>query len=314
MDKTKLKAILECLLFMATEPLGLNELKKLLESQKEKEEVLEETLPEEVAVASAEAAPVEETSEPAPIAELAPENILDQLLARNTELAGEISKGEIKDALDEIIQEYQGNPAKGFELVSVAKGYQFRTKMEWASYVRAFYKAPKTRISAPGMETLAIVAYQQPLSRAKIEEVRGVDTGGVLKTLIDRDLVRVVGRSEEPGRPLLYGTTRAFLETFNLQSISDLPTLRDLEALESEQRLASGGSAAPEEAAGESMEVETVFESADAGWDEESQNLIEDLENSMKSLRSLEKTVFEPEVTPAEESDVGEGLKPAPTE
>src|SRR3989338_757551 len=152
------------------------------------------------------------------------------------------------------------------------------------------------------METLAIVAYQQPMSRAKIEEVRGVDTGGVLKTLIDRDLVRVVGRSEEPGRPLLYGTTRAFLETFNLQSISDLPTLRDLEALESEQRLAAGGSAAPEEGVGEPIEVETVFESADAGWDEESKNLIEDLENSMKSLRSLEKTVFEPEAPSTEET------------
>src|SRR3989338_3576630 len=118
MDKTKLKAILECLLFMATEPLGLNELKKLLESQKENEGL-----------------EIHEAEAPASVVEAAPENILDQLLARNTELAGEISKAEIKDALDEIIQDYQGNPAKGFELVMVAKGYQFRTKIELASYV-----------------------------------------------------------------------------------------------------------------------------------------------------------------------------------
>jgi segregation and condensation protein B len=285
MDKTKLKAVLECLLFMATEPLGLLELKKLLE-MKAAEEGAEITQVEDETTVR-----LPETQDQ-PVQEAGEEKILGQLLERQSELQGEISKSEIKEVLEEISADYRDNPAKGFELVAVAKGYQFRTKLELAPYVRAFYKSPKPRISAPGMETLAIVAYQQPISRAKIEEVRGVDTGGVLKTLIDRDLVRVVGRSEEPGRPLLYGTTRTFLEIFNLQTLSDLPTLRDLEALESQQKMSITTGDQTVEENMEATEMESIFDATDNAWDEESKNLIEDLENSMKNLKSLEKAVF----------------------
>jgi segregation and condensation protein B len=121
---------------------------------------------------------------------------------------------------------------RGWQLVEVARGWQLRTDVTFSRWVSAMRGGKPTRLSKAALETLAVVAYRQPVTRAEIEELRGVDVGGVLRTVVERDLVTVVGRRDEPGRPLVYGTTTAFLSLFGLRNLSDLPTLRDLRALQ----------------------------------------------------------------------------------
>jgi len=111
-----------------------------------------------------------------------------------------------------------------FRVEEVAGGFQLLTRPKYASWLRRLHSIPlEVRLSAPAMETLAVVAYRQPVLRAEIEAIRGVQCGEVLRQLIERDLVRIVGRSEELGRPLLYGTTRQFLQVFGLRHLEDLP-------------------------------------------------------------------------------------------
>lgn len=269
MEPSQLKAILEAIFFMAPEPISVNELKKVLNLG-----------PPSPCGMELEGGGTEE------------DNVLAQLQARQEQLEGEVSVLEIKEAISQIQADYQNNPSKGFELVSVAKGYQFRTKEAMGPYLKKLYKLPKPRLSSPSMETLAIIAYKQPINRAKIEEVRGVDSGGVLKTLLERDLIRIIGRSEEPGRPILYGTTKAFLETFTLQSLSDLPSLQELASLEGEK-----GSSNVEEDSESSQTDEEVAQASgdeDSGeiLDDESGELINELENSIRHLKDVEKNVF----------------------
>jgi len=118
-----------------------------------------------------------------------------------------------------------------YEIAEVAAGYRFRTRPQYAEVILAATPERKIRLSRPALETLALIAYRQPLTRAEIEELRGVDCGAVVKSLLERDLVRIVGRRDAPGRPALYGTSSAFLETFGLRSLSDLPALREIEAI-----------------------------------------------------------------------------------
>lgn len=117
---------------------------------------------------------------------------------------------------------------RGIELQEVAGGFQLRTRAELGPWVARMHAPRPVRLSRAALETLAVVAYRQPITRAEIEEVRGVDCGGVMKSLLERGLARVVGKKDVPGRPLLYGTAKKFLETFGLASLSQLPTLRDL--------------------------------------------------------------------------------------
>ena len=113
---------------------------------------------------------------------------------------------------------------RAFDIYEIAGGYQLLTRPEFAPSLERFDTVPASpRLSAPALETLAIIAYRQPVGRAEIEEIRGVGAGGVLKTLQERSLVEVVGRGEGLGRPLLYGTTRTFLEHFGFRSLEDLP-------------------------------------------------------------------------------------------
>ena len=118
-----------------------------------------------------------------------------------------------------------------YEIAEVAAGFQFRTRPEFAEVILAATPERKLRLSRPALETLALVAYRQPLTRAEIEDLRGVDCGAVVKSLLERDLVRIVGRRDAPGRPALYGTSATFLETFGLRGLSDLPALREIEAI-----------------------------------------------------------------------------------
>jgi segregation and condensation protein B len=140
---------------------------------------------------------------------------------------------KIRITLDTLIQEYETAP-RGFYLREIAGGVQFRTRPEYKEYAAALLRSTPYKLSKAGLETLAIIAYKQPIIRADIEHIRGVDCGGVLRMLMERKLVRVLGRREIPGRPLIYATTKKFLEVFDLKNLKDLPTPKEIEDLESD--------------------------------------------------------------------------------
>jgi segregation and condensation protein B len=114
----------------------------------------------------------------------------------------------------------------------VGGGWQFRTRPDFQLYVVRHIKAKSARFSQSALETLAIVAYRQPITRAEVEHLRGVDCGGVLKTLLEKRLVRILGKKDIPGRPLIYGTSKEFLEVFGLKDLKSLPTLKEIQALD----------------------------------------------------------------------------------
>ncbi|MEJ2698320.1 MAG: SMC-Scp complex subunit ScpB [Desulfuromonadales bacterium] len=142
----------------------------------------------------------------------------------------EVEKGRVLESLRVLTEEYAGRGA-GITLVEVAEGFQFRTRPEFAEWVRRLGKGRPFRFSRAALETLAIVAYRQPVTRAEIEYLRGVDSGGVLKTLLDKRLVKILGKKDVPGRPMIYGTSREFLELFTLRNLSELPTLKEFSEL-----------------------------------------------------------------------------------
>jgi len=144
------------------------------------------------------------------------------------EILPESNKETILEGIRQIQTEYE-DPSKGIELTEIAGGYQFRTKPIWAGWVNRFKKAKAIKLSQAALETLAIVAYRQPAIRPAIEEIRGVDSGSVLHTLLEKGLIKVMGRKDLPGRPIVYGTTKAFLELFGLNTLSDLPTLKEIQ-------------------------------------------------------------------------------------
>ncbi len=147
---------------------------------------------------------------------------------------GEVGKAEVRSALAALQEEYSSG-RRGFRLLEVAGGYQFRTVAENAAYVRRLFRERPGRLSRAALETLAIIAYKQPVTKAEIEAIRGVEVDGVLGSLLARQLIRVLGRKEVPGRPWVYGTTPQFLELFGLRDLSDLPPLREVEASLSEK-------------------------------------------------------------------------------
>jgi len=124
---------------------------------------------------------------------------------------------------------------RAVEIRQVAGGYQMRTRPEMGEWLGRLEAVKPARFSRAAMETLAIVAYRQPATRAEVEEVRRVDCGGMLRSLMEKGLVKAVGKKDVPGRPLLYGTTRNFLEVFGLQSLAQLPSLRDLDEILAEK-------------------------------------------------------------------------------
>ncbi|MFP4477581.1 MAG: SMC-Scp complex subunit ScpB [Desulfatibacillaceae bacterium] len=142
----------------------------------------------------------------------------------------EAEPNRIRAALEQLGREYEMRGG-GFTLKQVAGGYQLRTRPEFADTIRRLHRTQPQRLSRAALETLAIIAYKQPVMRAEIEHVRGVDSGGVLRQLLEKDLVRVLGRKEIPGRPMIYATTKRFLEIFELKDLSELPTLKEIEEL-----------------------------------------------------------------------------------
>ena len=159
-------------------------------------------------------------------------------VARLMSILGTVSKAEVVQALG-ILTHDLDQDGRGIQLVQVAGGYRLVTKQEYGPWLKRMDKAKAVqKLSRSALESLAIIAYKQPLVRSEIEEIRGVETSGVLRTLCERKLVRIVGRKDVPGRPIMYGTTKFFLEHFGLQDLSQLPPLREFKELgDSEQAL-----------------------------------------------------------------------------
>ncbi len=137
---------------------------------------------------------------------------------------------DIKSALQTLSDQYETRSG-GFKLYEVAGGWQLRSRPEYNQWIKRMLQPSPQRLSKPALETLAIVAYNQPIIRADIEHIRGVDCGGVLRQLMERKLIRVLGRKEIPGRPLIYATTRLFLELFGLKDLRDLPSPKEIEEM-----------------------------------------------------------------------------------
>ena len=142
----------------------------------------------------------------------------------------------IKEVFERLVAEYEERKG-GFHIREVAGGYQFSTRPEYGEWIQRYKQKKPKRFSKPVLETLAIIAYKQPVIRSEVERIRGVDSGGVIRTLLERKLIKVVGRKEIPGRPLIYVTTKKFLETFELKDLRDLPSPKEIEAIIGAEKL-----------------------------------------------------------------------------
>ena len=137
---------------------------------------------------------------------------------------------EVETALFQLVREYE-TPERGLYIQEVADGFQFRTKPRFSEWIKRLKKISPARLSKAALETLAIIAYKQPVTRGDMERLRGVEVDGIVRTLLEKNLIRIVGRKEIPGRPILYGTTQRFLELFELKNLSSLPSLEEIKAL-----------------------------------------------------------------------------------
>ncbi|MFZ0242266.1 MAG: SMC-Scp complex subunit ScpB [Desulfobacterales bacterium] len=170
---------------------------------------------------------------------------------------------EIRGALNLLTADYETRRG-GFHLKEIAGGYQLRTRPEFSEWIARLVQPRAPRLSKAALETLAIIAYKQPVIRSDVEHIRGVDCGGVIRVLLERNLIRVLGRKEIPGRPLIYATTKRFLEVFDLKDLKDLPTPKEIEDMG--QALANRSSVVitddmPEEKRAAQLELE--FEAPD---------------------------------------------------
>jgi len=207
----------------------------------------------EAAQPEGEAAPIDGEAVSEPLPEVAPgrlASIIESLLfasdhpltlAELKRLVGERDGGKITAAIDDLRARREES---GVQVMQAAGGWHLRTNPENVAWVSRILAGKPPRLSRALLETLAIVAYRQPITRPEIDEIRGVDCGPVLKTLLDRSLVRMIGKKEEVGRPILYGTTPEFLRTFSLRDLSELPTLREFHEL-GEAEMAKVAAATP---------------------------------------------------------------------
>jgi|SRR5450631_2288220 len=183
-----------------------------------------------------------ETPPGEPLSESQLESIVESLLFASDKalglsdlkrLLGERDGKKISAAVESLIERRKGT---GIEVIALSTGWHLRTSAENASWVSKLLVGRPVRLSRAMLETLAIVSYRQPVTRPEVDDIRGVDCGAVLKTLLDRGLIRIIGKKEEVGRPMLYGTTPEFLRVFNLRDLSELPTLREFSDLSAEDQ------------------------------------------------------------------------------
>ena len=149
---------------------------------------------------------------------------------RIKKILNQAESGEIREAMFDLTAEYEARGG-GFYLDEVAGGFQIRTRPQYTDWIKKLIQPKPLRLSKPALETLVIIAYKQPIIRSDIEHLRGVDCGGVIRMLLERKLIRVLGRKEIAGRPLIYATNKRFLEIFDLKNLRDLPTPKEIEEL-----------------------------------------------------------------------------------
>ncbi len=138
---------------------------------------------------------------------------------------GKFNKEKLTSVFEELKQDYE---ERNLQIQEVAGGYQLATRHKYADWIRKFHKADKAaRLSKRALDTLSIISYKQPITRLEVDNIRGVDSSGVIKTLLEKNLIRILGRREVPGRPIMYGTSRKFLEYFGMKSVADLPSLEE---------------------------------------------------------------------------------------
>jgi segregation and condensation protein B len=174
-------------------------------------------------------------------------------LARLAAVLDDLPRATVNKTLTAMASEYAA-ANRGIVIEEVAGGFQMRTSKDHAAYVRKLLASKPPRLSRPLMETVAIIAYRQPITRPEIEQLRGVDTGGVLETLLERRMIKIAGRKEAPGRPMVYATTDEFLEIFGLKDLESLPDLSEFREIERSIEQANTGPVAgvethPEDAA-----------------------------------------------------------------
>jgi segregation and condensation protein B len=304
-----------------TEKLSLDESPVPTDASTAMEGAAEEAVPEEGA--PGEAAPEEGAPGEAAPEEGAPavdpgrlEAIVESLLFASDKplgladlkrLLGERDGKKVTAAVEALAEKRRGT---GIHLTSAAGGWQLRTNPEHAPWVGKLLAGKPMRLSRAMLETMAIVAYRQPVTRPEIDDIRGVDCGPVLKTLLDRGLVRIIGKKEEVGRPMLYGTTPEFLRTFNLRDLAELPTLREFHELGAEEKAkvdAEHGVAAgaPEAGVGDlAAAAASVFTPHPPlpPDPEENDGLIEDLERAAQAAARASGAAEEPPPPPPERS------------
>ncbi len=180
----------------------------------------------------------------------------------------------IHDNLTRLQNEYEESH-HGIRLQEVAEGYQFKTKASFSQYVRGLFKVSSFTLTPTALEVMAIIAYRQPVSKTNIEKIRGVDSSHIVRTLMDRRLVKIVGRSEEMGRPVIYGTTQEFLEVFNLSSIDELPPEYELQNLASHNEV------------GDISDMKSLVESgAEEILEHDDMDELDELQKNIKSISS----------------------------
>ena len=261
-----LKAKLEAVIYAAEEPVTLAQLSTLfaadaLEWKREQRLALGENVEEPEAIAGVqEQLPVadeaEETAEAVEEDETPAKNAAESELKKQAKLRDREVREILKEIIGEVADEYVRED-RGIEVREIAGGYRMATKPEYHDAVRAFIKSlkPPLKLSLPALETLAVIAYKQPVTAPEVSEIRGVDTSGVLGSLMSRKLITTAGRKQVIGRPILYRTTKDFLVRFGLKDLAELPSMEEFEklaAVELEEPVAQG----PEPSALEQAAVE----------------------------------------------------------
>ena len=222
----------------------------------------------------------------------------------------------VRKALDELSGHYREG-VSGVVLHEVAGGWQLRTAPDSAPFARRFLRVKPQRLTRAALETLAIVAYRQPVTRPEIEDIRGVDSGAVVKALLERRLVKILGKKEEPGRPILYGTSKEFLEFFALKDLASLPTLREFHELSEEHREIVEKEAPPEDRGLEGIVAELSDPATRAALEAgraEGDAALDDLERAMRDAddKARAATAALDAARPADEPEPQEGAPPVP--
>lgn len=186
---------------------------------------------------------------------------------------------ELREVLEELETDYETRQG-GFFLKQVAGGYQIRTRPEYMEWIKRLLQPKPLRLSKAALETLAIIAYKQPVIRSDVEHIRGVDCGGILRVLLERKFVRVLGRKDIPGRPLIYATTKRFLEVFDLKNLKDLPTPKEIEEFGS--ALSEEMDETDREAQAAEISIENTEETEASSVPEQSETPVENPQASME--------------------------------